>query len=62
MSTPGAFRWKRVLLLDADFDSSADLSNLINTPSGAVRAAPYRSNEYRRRRKSEDGYDELDFA
>jgi hypothetical protein len=51
-----------VLLLDDDFDGSVDLGSLINT-IGAGRTAPSRTNEYRRRRrKSEDSYDELDFA
>lgn len=62
MSAPGIFRWKRVLLLDDDFDGTVDLGSLINA-SGAGRTAPSRTNEYRRRRrKSEDSYDELDFA
>ncbi|WP_370198099.1 hypothetical protein [Bradyrhizobium diazoefficiens] len=51
-----------MLLLDDDFDGSVDLGSLINT-IGAGRTAPSRTNEYRRRRrKSEDSYDELDFA
>lgn len=62
MSAPGIFRWKRVLLLDDDFDGSVDLGSLINT-NGAGRTAPSRTIENRRRRrKSEDSYDELDFA
>lgn len=62
MAHPGVFRWQRVLLLDDDFDRSDDLSSLINA-NGAGRTAPHRTNEYRRRRRqSEDSYDELDFA
>lgn len=62
MAQPGVFEWKNVSLLDDDVDGSVDLGSLIRTSRGSGRAAPHRSTDYRRRRKTDDSYDELDFA
>lgn len=50
------------LLEDLDSDE-ADISTLIRSSIGAAHSPSRRSTEYRRRRRrTEDGYDELDFA